>query len=76
MNLLKYLTIFRKLDSAFINEIKYKDRKLVLKNDFILFDNIIIEYLHEKDISLNDDKENILKEISKVKFEIERSEKF
>ena len=33
------------------------------------------EYLYEKDISLNDDKENILKEKTKANFELERSEK-
>lgn len=72
---IKYLSNFLKIENIFIDEIKFKDKKLVLKNDFFLFDNFIIEYLYEKDISLNDDKENILKEISKVNFEIERSEK-
>ena len=72
---IKYLSNFLKIENIFIDEIKVKDKKLVLKNDFFVFDNFTIEYLYEKDISLNDDKENILKEISKVKFEIERSEK-
>ena len=72
---IKYLSNFLKIENIFIDESKVKDKKLVLKNDFFVFDNFIIEYLYEKDISLNDDKENILKEISKVKFEIERSEK-
>ena len=35
----------------------------------------MIEYLYDKDIALNDDKENIVKEITKVSFEIESSEK-
>ena len=58
---IKYLYNFLKRESIFMDEIKVKDRKLVLKYDFFVFDNFIIEYLYGKINSLNDDKENILK---------------
>ena len=35
-----------------------------------MLNNFTIEYLYEKDISLDDDKENILKEIGEVDVEI------
>ena len=39
----KYLSNFLKKENIFIDEIKYKDIKLVLKNDYFLFGNFIIE---------------------------------
>ncbi|MGL4357785.1 MAG: hypothetical protein ACRCSY_03670 [Cetobacterium sp.] len=48
---------------------------MILKNDFFVFDDFTIEYLYEKKVFYNSEKENLLKEISRYKFEIERSEK-
>ncbi|MGL5246342.1 MAG: valine--tRNA ligase [Mycoplasmoidaceae bacterium] len=72
---IKYLYNFLKIENIVINDIKIKDKELVLKNEFFVSNNFTIEYLYEKIGNLNADKENILKEISKVKFEIERSKK-
>ncbi|MGL5591310.1 MAG: valine--tRNA ligase [Mycoplasmoidaceae bacterium] len=72
---IQYFSNFLKIENISIIDIKIKDKNLILKNDFFVFDNFTIEFLHKKINSSNYEKENILKEISKIKFEIERSEK-
>ncbi|MGL5640395.1 MAG: valine--tRNA ligase [Mycoplasmoidaceae bacterium] len=74
-NNIKYFSNFLKIENIFINNIEIKDKELILKNDFFVFDDFTIEYLYEKKVFYNSEKENLLKEISRYKFEIERSEK-